>query len=132
MARILVVEDEPLIAMMLCDWLDELGHKTVGPAGTAKLAIDLTISELPDYALVDVNLAGMRSDAVAEILIGRRVPFAFATGSCAEGLAHEYPSIPTLAKPYDFEAVRSVLDQLQQVARSTPPSQSLNLTGPAG
>jgi CheY-like chemotaxis protein len=118
MARILVVEDEPLIAMLLSDWLEELGHQAIGPAATVASAIDFAVSDSPDYALVDVNLGGTRSDPVAEVLISRDVPFAFATGNAAEGMVHEYPSIPTLSKPYDFEALRSMIERLQSSSTS--------------
>jgi CheY-like chemotaxis protein len=132
MARILVVEDEPLIAMMLGDWLEELGHQAIGPAATVGSAIDLAVSGSPDYALVDVNLAGTRSDPVAEVLISRDVPFAFATGSAADGMIHLYPSVPTLSKPYDFEALRSVLERLQRSSRSPAASEIADLPNSAG
>lgn len=114
MARILIVEDEPLIAMMLADWLIELGHEALGPAHTVSQALEM-ISELsPGAAILDVNLHEHRCDAVAEVLAARSIPMAFATGNNADAILARYPNAPALVKPYDFETARNVTVYLSQ------------------
>lgn len=104
---ILVVEDEPLVAMMVEDMLLELGAQVVGPASTLAQALALAESGDFDAALLDVNLNGERSDPVAALLRGRNIPYVFATGYGAhdrlEGGAE------TLQKPYRQEQVAAAL-----------------------
>lgn len=78
--RILVVEDEALIAVMVEDMLTELGSVVVGPAATIEQALVLARSEAIDGAVLDVNVRGERIDPVAEALAKRHVPMLFATG----------------------------------------------------
>lgn len=78
--RILVVEDEALIAVMVEDMLVEMGSDVVGPAGTIAAAIELARTEALDAAVLDVNVRGERIDPVAEALMERGVPVLFATG----------------------------------------------------
>ena len=80
MTRILVIEDEPLIAMLLVDWLRELGYDPIGPASTVAKALDLIVGSAPDAAIVDVSLNGESCHPVAEALRERDIPFVFATG----------------------------------------------------
>jgi CheY-like chemotaxis protein len=108
MPRVLVVEDEPLIAMLVEDWLAELECQTVGPAATAEHALAL-IDDALDGAILDVSLDGHDSFAVAAALRDRAIPFAFATGHANDRIEHRFRDAPKLAKPYDFERVRSVL-----------------------
>jgi CheY-like chemotaxis protein len=108
MPRVLVVEDEPLIAMLVEDWLGELACHTVGPASTAQDALALIDDEL-DGAILDVSLDGHDSFAVAAALRERAIPFAFATGHANDRIEERFRDVPKLAKPYDFERVKSVL-----------------------
>ena len=78
--RILVVEDEALIAVMVEDMLMEMGSEIVGPAATIEEALRLARSETLDGAVLDVNVRGERIDPVAEMLMARGVPTLFATG----------------------------------------------------
>lgn len=78
--RILVVEDEALIAVMVEDMLTEMGSEIVGPAATIEEALRLARSEPLDGAVLDVNVRGERIDPVAEMLMARGVPILFATG----------------------------------------------------
>jgi CheY-like chemotaxis protein len=112
MPRVLILEDEPLIAMMVQDWLDELGCETVGPAGSASDALALMGGVELDGAILDVSLGGHDSFAVAAALRERAVPFAFATGHGADRIDAQFKDVPTLLKPYDFEKVRQVLATL--------------------
>ena len=78
--RILVVEDEALIAVMVEDMLTELGSREVGPAATIEAALELARSAEIDAAVLDVNVRGERIDPVAETLLARGIPVLFATG----------------------------------------------------
>jgi CheY-like chemotaxis protein len=111
-ALILIVEDEPLVAMMLEEWLRELGHQPVGPADTLEKALKIANSESLAAAILDVNLRGARSDAAAEVLRVRGIPFAFATGDAADAIGEAFTGLPTIKKPYDFETVRETLSKL--------------------
>jgi len=97
--RILVVEDEALIAVMVEDMLSELGSTVVGPAATIEQALALARSEDIDGAVLDVNVRGERIDPVAEALAGRGVPMLFATGYGEVRLASGVP-ITVIDKPY--------------------------------
>jgi CheY-like chemotaxis protein len=112
MPRVLVVEDEPLIAMLVEDWLAELDCETVGPAGSVAAALELVGGNELDGAILDVSLEGHDSFAVADALRARHIPFAFATGHGAGRIVDRFRDTPTLAKPYDFERVREVVATL--------------------
>ncbi len=78
--RILVVEDEALIAVMVEDMLVDMGAEVVGPAATIDDAVELARNEALDAAVLDVNVRGQRIDPVADTLMARGVPVLFATG----------------------------------------------------
>jgi CheY-like chemotaxis protein len=111
LSRVLVLDDEPLIAMMLSDWLGELGHEAVGPAEDAETALALCERGAIDAAILDLSLGTGNSHAVADALAAHGVPFAFATG---HGNAPDGPhaSVPVLGKPFDFEAVKAMVSRL--------------------
>ncbi len=106
--RVLVVEDEALLAMMLEDVFSDAGAHVVGPAATVEQAIALIASQVIDVALLDVCLRDQRSDPVAETLRERGVPYVLATGYNNPHGA-ELASAPTLRKPYRFEEVEAAL-----------------------
>ena len=95
--RVLVVEDEPVVAMCLEDILDGLGCETVGPVARLAEGLALAENELLGAAILDINLAGERSNTIAETLRARGIPFAFASGY---GAAPEGFSAPMIEKPY--------------------------------
>jgi CheY-like chemotaxis protein len=95
--RILIVEDEPIVAMCLEDMLDELGCVIIGPANRLSEGLSLAKGEMLDAAILDINLAGERSNAIAEALHARGIPFAFASGY---GAAPEGFGAPMIEKPY--------------------------------
>jgi CheY-like chemotaxis protein len=120
MARILIVEDEPLIAMMAGEWLEELGHVVVGPAHDLKSALELAEGDL-DGAILDVTLGRESSYPAADRLRERGVPFAFSTGHGPEGLDRERQAVLQLQKPFEFERFRTVVEALLGSApRSSP------------
>lgn len=110
MARILVVEDEPLIAMMLENWLAELHCETAGPAGTTAHALKVLQSETVDGAILDWRLGEGDTRVVAEALQARHIPFALATGY--GGTVDCFAGAPVLCKPYEFSDVARTMDRL--------------------
>lgn len=109
LSRVLLVEDEMLIAMEMEEMLTELGFEVVGPAMRLKRAVELAQSQKIDLALLDVNLAGEESFPVARLLKDRNVPFAFVTGYGAAGLSEEFRNTPVLQKPVEKQQVAKVI-----------------------
>lgn len=113
--RVLIVEDEVLLAMHLEDLLTELGHEVVCQATRIDMAMALARESDIDFAVLDINVAGVRSFPVADILLWRGIPFAFATGYGAESLMDGYRNYPTLRKPYAQEELEQTIAQLFSV-----------------
>jgi CheY-like chemotaxis protein len=111
MAKILVVDDEPLISAMTEEWLSELGHIVVGPAYNLAAALKLAETDL-DAAIVDVSLGRDKSYPLADALSARGVPFALATGYGQDGIDPRYRSRSTLGKPFEFATFQRVVDEL--------------------
>lgn len=100
--RVLVVEDEFLIAMFLEDLLGAAGCHIIGPMPCIAEAMTALAHEpQPDIALLDFHVAGETSAAVADALAGRGVPMVFLTGFGREALPPRYQDRPVLTKPYD-------------------------------
>jgi two-component sensor histidine kinase len=110
--RILVVEDEPLIAMDIEERLLAAGGKVIGPAATREAARRLLTESRPDAALLDANLAGARVDDIAVELRRRGIPFAFATGFGRSSLPQDFLDVPVLAKPFDPEQMVRMVQAL--------------------
>jgi CheY-like chemotaxis protein len=110
--RVLVLEDEPLIAMMVGGWLTELGCETVGPAHTVPSALALIEDGPLDGAILDVSIGSQDCSAVAAALQNKGIPFALATGHVLDGSAAAYADALSLSKPYDFAAVQAVVAKL--------------------
>jgi len=107
--RVLIVEDEPLIAMELEEILGGAGFSVVGPVGSVNGALQLISSEVFDAALLDANLGGAPVDEIAAALTRKGVPFAFATGHDREGLPRSFAAAPLVRKPFDPQAVLGAL-----------------------
>ena len=97
--RILVVEDESVVACMLHDLLSDRGVQVIGPVATVAAALELAGSADLDVALLDVNLNGERSLPVAQALSRRGIPYVLATGYIAAE-CRDYPPGKVLPKPY--------------------------------
>jgi PAS domain S-box-containing protein len=106
--RILLVEDESLVAMMIGEALRELGYSVVGPCATAADAAAAIDSTDVNAAILDVNLDGELVYPVAELLATREIPFAFITGYGEESLSPRYANVPVLQKPIDRKALREL------------------------
>jgi CheY-like chemotaxis protein len=98
--RILVVEDEMLIGMLLEDMLTDLGHEVAAVVPRLKDALAAVQSETFDLAILDVHLHGENAFPVADALIEKGVPFVFATGYGERGLPEAYRQRPVLQKPF--------------------------------
>lgn len=98
--KVLVVEDEMLVSMLVEDMLSDLGCEVVGPAAEIDEAMTLAQSADIDLALLDVNLAGKPIFPVADALKARGVPFAFASGYGEAGLTEDHKGAAVLQKPF--------------------------------
>jgi CheY-like chemotaxis protein len=108
--RILVVEDEYLIAMSLQDALETAGSIVVGPAPSVDKALQTIDSESHiDAAVLDVNLGGALSYGVADKLIARKIPFVFTSGYEDNVLRSRYSGVKNCPKPYLFQAIEEAL-----------------------
>lgn len=112
MPRILVVDDEPLISMMVEDWLTELGCEVVGPVRSVADGIELATAAALDGAILDIRLGDGDSYPLARALLIRGIPFAFATGQGDGSLNSEFEGQPILVKPFDFASVQDVVGKL--------------------
>lgn len=109
---ILIVEDEPLIAMMLEDFLESLGHEVVGCCETVEEALDRVQAGGFDLAIIDVQLKdGKRVWPVADRLKQGGTPFIVATGGHIDPPPPEHAEAPVLSKPYTIEAIGPALDR---------------------
>jgi CheY-like chemotaxis protein len=109
--RVLVVEDEALVSMLLEDMLADLGCEVVAVCSRVSQAAEAaadTSREL-DVAILDVNVAGEPVTPVAEALAARGVPFVFATGYGAGGQPESFRDRPTLQKPFGMSEVEARL-----------------------
>ena len=104
--RVLVVEDEALVAMMIQEFLTEYGHAVVGPIGRASEALVAAKETDYDAAILDINLGDGMAYPVAEILSARGVPFVFVTGYEADTVDHRFSHVPVLQKPIERQALQ--------------------------
>lgn len=117
--RVLLVEDEGTVAMLIEEMLEDLGCTVVASVPRLALAREKAGTAQVDLAILDVNLAGERVFPVAEILRGRGVPFLFSTGYGASGLPEEFAQSPVLHKPFsENELQLKIALTLNKQARS--------------
>jgi DNA-binding response OmpR family regulator len=109
--RVLVVEDDALIAMLMEDMLVELGFEVVGPANRLHGALALAQAEDFELAILDVNLGKEQSFPVADVLRQRGIPFIFATGYGTDGLSAAYRQAITLPKPFEAGQLEKAISQ---------------------
>lgn len=108
-ARVLIVEDEFLVAALLEDRLEMLGCDVVGPAVSIAEALELLATEPLDAAVLDVNINGEKVFPVADALAERGIPFLFATAYGAAGVADRHTGRAVLDKPYQERALEHAL-----------------------
>jgi PAS domain S-box-containing protein len=98
--RILVIEDEVMVALEVIELLEQLGSRPLGPAHSVTQALELLAREALDAALLDANLGGEQVDAVAAALTRKNIPFVFVTGYSRDSLPSAFRNAPVLPKPF--------------------------------
>jgi|tagenome__1003787_1003787.scaffolds.fasta_scaffold20986509_8 hypothetical protein len=109
--RLLIAEDEYMIALDMADFFEEAGAEVIGPVGSVKDALALVARERGrlDGALLDVTLHNDKIYPVADALCAAGVPFVFATGYDAQSIPQAYADVPRCAKPVDRDQVARLL-----------------------
>ena len=123
--RVLVVEDEVAIAMLIEDMLLDLGVEVVGPAGRlaqATTLLDGSAASPIDLAIIDVNVAGEPVYPLAEMLAARSIPFVFSTGYGAGGIDAAWRDRPVLQKPFSQSDLERVLKEVGPVTDGAAPA----------
>ena len=110
--RVLVVEDEVIVGMLVEDMLSELGFEVVALSTHLDEAVEFARTLDIDVAVLDVNLNGRMSYPVADMLKSRGVPFLFATGYGAKILVPPHNGTPTLQKPFKIDDLQRMLERL--------------------
>ena len=110
--RVLLVEDEPLVSMMLADMLSAFGHKVDGPYSRFSDAMLAAKSNNLQAGILDVNLGGEKTYAVANILSDRKIPFAFVTGYGPDSIVPAFAHAPVLQKPVEAAKLHALLRQI--------------------
>jgi CheY-like chemotaxis protein len=110
--RVLVVEDEGLVALLLKDYLHDMGVGDVTLARNLDAGLSAIATGEFDCAVLDVNLNGKRSDPIADALADQGIPFLFSTGYGREGLSERHSDRPFLIKPIQFAEFRDVVQRL--------------------
>jgi CheY-like chemotaxis protein len=110
--RVLVVEDEMLILLMIEDMLADLGCESVTAAATIDKALALIEGQAFDAAMLDMNLNGDDSLKVADALTAQGVPFVYCTGNNGPGMRDDPVNTPVLRKPFSVEDLTTILTRL--------------------
>jgi CheY-like chemotaxis protein len=110
--RVLVVEDEMLVAILLGQMLHDLGHQVVATAAHLDEAFEMAQQVVVDFAILDVNLDGKEIFPVADALAARNIPFAFSTGHGQERLREPYRLRPLLQKPFQEPDLQKIISQV--------------------
>lgn len=98
--RVLIVEDELLVALLIEDFLTEFGCSTLGPCGSLEKALDAARTERFDLAVLDVNLGGEKVYPVADVLMQRQIPFLFLSGYGDEAVPADHCDWRVCSKPF--------------------------------
>lgn len=109
--RVLIVEDEMLIALMLQDMLQDAGMVVEGVANSLPSGLDLARKSQAQVAILDVNLNGEEAYPIADVLRSRGIPFIFSTGYGADNLRGDYEMAPQLMKPYQQDLLSAAIAQ---------------------
>ncbi len=119
--RILLVEDEALVALMMHEVLRRQGLTVIGPVSTVHEALSLAAEEHVDGAILDVNLNGQSIYPVADLLASRATPFVFVTGYHVSGIDHRYAHVPVLEKPISSKQIRELFGTFDAHGRQDEP-----------
>ena len=118
--RILLVEDESVVLMLLEDLVAALGYEVVAGVATVDDALAAMSEREFDMALIDVNLGGTPSFPVADALVAKGIPFVFTTGYGALGLPAQYAAFPVLQKPFRPKDLGAALSAVHVPERGGP------------
>lgn len=110
--RVLLIEDESIVAFLFENMLAELGYVVTETCGSVGAALEMIDRGDFDIALLDLNLGGAKSFPVADRLVEKSVPFIFLTGHGRRGLDGRYPDIPVLEKPFLLKDLEQALSGL--------------------
>ncbi len=108
--RVLVVEDEALISMLIEDMLADIGCKCIDVAPSVEIAMEVLTKAEPNFAMLDINLNGKRSFPIADILKSREIPFVFLSGYGSRGLDDCYAGAKVLQKPFLLGDLESMIE----------------------
>ena len=111
--RVLLVEDEAIIAMLMEDMLADFGCDVVATEGNLDAAVAAARTGAFDLAFLDVNLHGVPVYPVADVLRARKIPFAFVTGYGTTGIGTAHAEAPILQKPFQFRDLAAILLRLR-------------------
>ncbi len=114
--RVLVVEDEPLVAMLIEEYLLDFGCTIAGSARRVAKGIGMLRESEIDVAVLDVNVAGESVEPLAIELEQRKIPFTFASGYGAKGIGERWSAHPILQKPFSPDDLRAALMKLLEKA----------------
>ena len=125
--RVLIVEDEIVVALFLEDVLDEFGYHVAGVV----TQLDEAMAREPDYdiALLDVHLNGRNVFDFADMLAGRNIPFVFATGYGERGIPERHRCCPVLQKPFQPDDLKRILDDIDPPRRGDPGGKTAGKSG---
>ncbi len=107
--RVLVVEDEPMIRLLLDEMLSDLGYTMAAEAGRLDEALAVAKQGEFDVAILDVNLDGQPVTPVVDVLVERGVPFVFVSGYARRGIPEGHSRAPLLQKPFQSEGLARAL-----------------------
>lgn len=119
-AKVLLVEDEALVGMMIMDMISRTGLSVVGPVSTLDEAVQRAREEDIDVAILDINIDGKPNYAAADVLIERGIPFVFSTGYEASVIDPRYANVAVLQKPVDEQMLKAALTACMRRAPSAP------------
>lgn len=109
--RVLVVEDETPVALLIEDMLEQLGHVIAGTAASVQEALQFVDRGGFDFAFLDINLAGQKAEPVAEALQHRGVPFAFVSGYGSIGVRADLQPVAVIQKPFRAHDLQTALEK---------------------
>jgi PAS domain S-box-containing protein len=112
--RILIIEDEPLVALDLSACIEDADGIVIGPSGSAKDALRLIEAETIDAALLDANLHGKPVDTIATALTTHNIPYVFVSGHSRAGLPVAFAKAPLVSKPFSHAQIVDALGKLLQ------------------
>jgi CheY-like chemotaxis protein len=107
--RVLVVEDEPMIRLLLDDMLSDIGYTMAAEAGALDEALSMAKRAEFDVAILDVNLNGQPITPVVDVLVERGVPFVFVSGYAQRSIPERHSNVPLLQKPFQADGLARAL-----------------------